>query len=176
MRVARRRVLQVLSFAFGSSVIPLQGQFAIARQNPAPPAGPPAPANSTAKQEGRSAAMEKVAGIGGLFVRAHDPEALERWYMQHLGVGLTPSSEGASPWQQEAGPTAFKAFPETTKYLGDPGKSWMLNFRVHDLDKMVAQLRAAAIEVKVDPETYSYGRFAHLNDPEGNRIELWQPR
>ena len=119
--------------------------------------------------------MEKVAGIGGLFFRAHDPKALANWYQQHLGVALTPTKEGETVWQQEAGPTSFSPFPETTKYFGDPNKAWMINFRVHDMDKMVAQLRAAGIEVK-DPESYAnIGRFTRLHDPEGNPIELWQP-
>jgi glyoxylase I family protein len=92
-----------------------------------------------------------------------------------LGISLTPTGEGETPWQQEAGPTAFSPFPETTKYFGDPNKVWMVNFRVHDIDKMVAQLRAAGIEVK-DPEKYDgIGSFTRLHDPEGNPIELWQP-
>ncbi|HTS11810.1 MAG TPA: VOC family protein [Candidatus Limnocylindrales bacterium] len=120
--------------------------------------------------------MEKVAGIGGLFFRAHDPEALGRWYLEHLGINLTPKEEGASVWEQEAGPTVFSPFPETTKYFGDPSKVWMVNFRVHDLEKLAAQLQAAGIEVKVDPQSYpGVGRFARLHDPEGNPIELWQP-
>lgn len=119
--------------------------------------------------------MEKVAGIGGLFFRAHDPKALGNWYQRHLGISLTPTGDGGTVWQQEAGPTAFTPFPETTKYFGDPNKGWMVNFRVHDLDKMVAQLRSAGIEVK-DPESYAgIGRFTRLHDPEGNPIELWQP-
>jgi predicted enzyme related to lactoylglutathione lyase len=119
--------------------------------------------------------MEKVAGIGGLFFRAHDPKALGNWYLQHLGITLEPTSEGGTVWQQEAGPTVFSPFPEKTGYFGDPNKVWMVNFRVHDLDKMVAQLRTAGIEVK-DPEYYgNIGRFARLHDPEGNPIELWQP-
>lgn len=119
--------------------------------------------------------MEKVTGIGGLFFRAHDPATLARWYQEHLGVAPVPSSNGESAWQQEAGPTAFSPFPETSDYFGDPHRAWMVNFRVRDLDKMVAQLRAAGIEVKVDPQAYPYGRFARLHDPEGNPIELWQP-
>ena len=119
--------------------------------------------------------MEKVAGIGGLFFRAHDPKALANWYLEHLGIALTPTAEGGTVWQQEAGPTSFSPFPETTKYFGDPQKVWMINFRVHDMHKMVAQLRAAGIEVK-DPETYpNVGSFTRLHDPEGNPIELWQP-
>ena len=119
--------------------------------------------------------METVAGIGGFFFRAQDPKALTNWYRDHLGIGLTATGGGAHVWQQEAGPTSFTPFPETSKYFGDSSKVWMLNFRVHDLDKMVAQLKAAGIEVKVDPESYPYGRFARLHDPEGNPIELWQP-
>ena len=118
--------------------------------------------------------MEKVTGIGGLFFRAHDPAALGQWYEQHLGIALTPTSKDAKVWQQEAGPTVFAPFPETTDYFGDAAKMWMVNFRVRDLDKMAAQLRAAGIAVKVDPEASSIGRFARLQDPEGNPIELWQ--
>lgn len=119
--------------------------------------------------------MEKVAGIGGLFFRAHDPKSLGLWYQEHLGIAITATSEGEAVWQQEAGPTVFSPFPESTKYFGDPSKAWMVNFRVKDIDKMVAQLRAAKIEVN-DPETFgAIGRFARLHDPEGNPIELWQP-
>jgi glyoxylase I family protein len=119
--------------------------------------------------------MEKVAGIGGFFFRAKDPKALAAWYQQHLGISLIPSSKEDSPWEQEAGPTAFAPFKESSGYFGDPAKVWMLNFRVHNLDKMVAQLQAAGIEVKIDPEPYPQGRFARVHDPEGNPIELWQP-
>ena len=119
--------------------------------------------------------MEKVAGIGGFFFRAHDPKALGSWYQQHLGITIEPTSAGGAVWQQEAGPTVFTPFPEATKYFGDLQKVWMINFRVHDIDKMVAQLRAAGIEVK-DPQSYgTIGRFSRLHDPEGNPIELWQP-
>ena len=119
--------------------------------------------------------METVAGIGGLFFRAHDPKALARWYQDHLGVTMTPAKEGDPVWEQEAGATVFAPFEEKTKYFGDMQKAWMINFRVHDLEKMAAQLRAAGIEVKVDPQAYPHGRFARLHDPEGNPIELWQP-
>ena len=119
--------------------------------------------------------MEKVTGIGGLFFRAHDPAALGRWYQQHLGVSLTPSSYEEPVWHQEAGPTVFSPFPETSDYFGDAHKLWMVNFRVRDLDKMAVQLRAAGIAVKIDPQSYPNGRFARMHDPEGNPIELWQP-
>jgi glyoxylase I family protein len=119
--------------------------------------------------------MEKVNGIGGLFFRARDPVALAQWYRDHLGVSLVPSNYDESPWRQEAGPTAFAPFPETTEYFGDVGKVWMINFRVRNLVAMVAQLRAAGVSVEVDPQPYPNGRFARLNDPEGNPVELWEP-
>jgi glyoxylase I family protein len=174
MRFPRRQLLQILSYTFGASFILSRNKFAMAVQNSAQ-ASPAPPAKAAAKHESKGTEMEKVAGIGGLFFRAKDPKALGNWYQQHLGISLTPTGEGGTVWQQEAGPTAFTPFPETTKYFGDPNKGWMVNFRVHDLNKMVAQLRAAGIEVK-DPETYDgIGSFTRVHDPEGNPIELWQP-
>jgi len=120
-------------------------------------------------------AVEKVTGIGGFFFRARDPKSLAKWYEEHLGVLQIPTSYGAPSWKQEAGETAFAPFPESTDYFGDPQKVWMMNFRVRDLDKMVQQLQAAGIDVKVDPQKYPNGRFARLHDPEGNPIELWEP-
>jgi hypothetical protein len=92
--------------------------------------------------------MEKVTGIGGLFFRAHDPKALGHWYRQHLGVSLTPSSYEESVWEQQAGPAVFSPFPETSDHFGDAHKLWMVNFRVRDLDRIAAQLRAAVIAIK----------------------------
>jgi predicted enzyme related to lactoylglutathione lyase len=120
-------------------------------------------------------AMEKVLGIGGLFFRSRDPDALAKWYEQHLGVTITPTEYGQSPWLQQAGPTVFAPFPQDTSYLGEPGQSWMVNFRVRSLDAMAEQLRAAEIVVELDPTAYPNGRFARLQDPEGNPIELWEP-
>lgn len=178
MSVQRRKLLQVLSYGFGTSVItlgPLGKQLASARQNTTQGTSPATPAQARVKYQRGGTEMEKVTGIGGLFFRAHDPGALGRWYQEHLGISLTPSKEGDPVWEQEAGPTSFSPFPETSKYFGDPQKVWMVNFRVRDLDKMAAQLKSAGIAVG---ETQSYpgiGRFARLHDPEGNPIELWQP-
>jgi len=129
---------------------------------------PPAPPDA-------AAVKEVVDGIGGFFFKASDPKALAQWYADHLGVGVTPTDYGLEPWQQAAGPTAFAPFPATTKYFGRPEQTFMLNFRVRNLDAMVAQLRRAGITVDVDPEKYPNGRFARLADPEGNPIQLWQP-
>ena len=176
MLFLRRQLLRTLSFAFGSSFILGWNQPGIVAQTATQPKVP-SPAEGAAVRDAIAGGteMEKVTGIGGFFFRAKDPKALALWYQQHLGILTIPASDGETAWQQEAGSTAFTPFPETSKYFGDPQKVWMLNFRVRDLDKMAAQLQGAGIEVKVDPESYPYGRFARLHDPEGNPIELWQP-
>lgn len=121
--------------------------------------------------------MEKVTGIGGYFLRAADPATLTAWYRDVLGVDF--GEHGL--WQQPAGPTVFAAFEADTDYLGirpdgQDRQQTMLNFRVADLDAMLAQLRNAGAEVA--PETQQLdgiGRFGWVTDPEGNRIELWEP-
>jgi glyoxylase I family protein len=121
--------------------------------------------------------VERVTGIGGLFFKARDAEGLARWYAEHLGVGGTPETYEDEVWEQEAGPTVFAPFGEehwASPYLGPTG--WGVNFRVRDLDAMVDQLRAAGVTVDVDPEPYPNGRFAQVTDPEGNAVQLWEPR
>ena len=175
MHFHRRQLLRALSFFVGSSFV-LSRQGIAAQTGTKPMTSSPAAGAVVSKEVAAGGEMERVTGIGGLFFRAHDPKALASWYQQHLGISLTPSSAGEHVWEQEAGPTSFTPFPETTKYFGDAQKDWMVNFRVRDLDKMAAQLRNAGIEVKVDPQSYpNIGRFARLHDPEGNPIELWQP-
>jgi glyoxylase I family protein len=177
MLFLRRQLLRTLSFTFGSSFILGRNQLAIAAQTGAQPKTSPLPAGAAVRDAiAGGTEMEKVTGIGGFFFRARDPKALGLWYQQNLGILPIPTSYGETGWQQEAGPTAFAPFPETSKYFGDAQKVWMLNFRVRDLDKMAAQLEAAGIAVKIDPQSYPNGRFARLHDPEGNPIELWQPK
>jgi len=116
--------------------------------------------------------MERVLGIGGYFIRAADPAALSAWYREVLG--LDADEQGV--WRQEAGPTVLATFESGTDYFGSPTQQVMLNFRVRDLDAMLAQLRAAGADVAGEPqEMAGVGRFGWVTDPEGNRIELWQP-
>ena len=120
--------------------------------------------------------MERVTGIGGVFFKADDADVLGAWYAEHLGVGAPPGSYDEPDWEQEAGPTVFAPFGadhSESPHLGPTG--WGVNFRVRDLDAMVAQLRSSGIEVEVDDERYPNGRFAQLHDPEGNAVQLWQP-
>ena len=119
--------------------------------------------------------MERVLGIGGFFFRAKEPKALAQWYERNLGIEPVPQSYGGPTWRTDAGTTVFAPFPKDTTYFGEPTQQWMINFRVRDLDKMAAQLRANGIVVEVDPQAYPNGRFAKLLDPEGNPIQLWQP-
>jgi predicted enzyme related to lactoylglutathione lyase len=115
--------------------------------------------------------MERVLGIGGHFLRASDPGALRAWYRECLGVEM----DEHGLWEQEAGPTVFAAFDSESEYFPRDQRV-MLNFRVRDLDAMLEQLRAGGADVAGEPqEMEGVGRFAWVTDPEGNRVELWQP-
>jgi predicted enzyme related to lactoylglutathione lyase len=119
--------------------------------------------------------MERVTGIGGVFMRARDPVALARWYTDNLGLDSVSESEDVV-WWQEAGPTVFAPFAADTDYFGPNGQGWMMNFRVPDLDAMLAQLRASGADVDEKVEVMDgIGRFGWATDPEGNRFELWEP-
>lgn len=118
--------------------------------------------------------MERITGIGGFFFRVKNAAVLNEWYEQHLGVRKVGEKDEDGSWWQDAGPTVF-ASESASDQAGGPEYAWRINFRVRDLDAMVAQLRAAGAAVEVDDTIYPNGRFAHLRDPEGNRIELWEP-
>lgn len=118
--------------------------------------------------------MERVTGIGGIFFRARDPKALSDWYMAHLGIDPAPTDMTTTPWTSGEGVTVFAPFAEDTDYFPKE-KTFMLNFRVASLDRMLAQLRAAGIDVNREESMEGIGRFARIHDPEGNPIELWEP-
>lgn len=178
MPIKRRKVLYFLACATGWPII--KGSAASGEITEKNLTGEPvlngsqASSHSETSSSGTSPA-ERVLGIGGLFFRARDPKMLAAWYQTNLGVNLVPAGSGQTAWHTEAGPTAFQPFSLTSKYLGDAHQMWMVNFRVRNLDKMAAQLRAAGIEVAIDPQTYPYGRFARIHDPEQNPVELWEP-
>lgn len=116
--------------------------------------------------------MERVLGIGGYFLRAADPGALMAWYRDCLGLDL----DEHGLWQPDAGVTVFATFAADTDYFGSRDQQSMLNFRVRDLDAMLAQLRDAGADVAGETEDMEgVGRFGWVTDPEGHRIELWQP-
>jgi predicted enzyme related to lactoylglutathione lyase len=125
--------------------------------------------------------MAKVTGLGGVFLRARDPKQLTAWYAEHLGLPVTEWGGVQFVWDECAAPegqgsTAWSLFPADTDYFGDGKQAVMLNYRVDDLDALLAQL--AAKDVWIDPKRQdeAYGRFAWIKDGEGNRVELWEPR
>jgi glyoxylase I family protein len=121
---------------------------------------------------------QRITGIGGFFFRARDPQALAAWYDENLGIDPVPSDYETQPWHQNEGPTVFAPFGQDTTYFGDDmAKTFMLNLRVIDLAKMVAQLEANGNQVTLDEgNPYPNGLFAKLSDPEGNPIQLWEPQ
>lgn len=122
-----------------------------------------------------------VLGMGGLFFRSADPDALNTWYREHLGVGAGCVADGTGDpdewtWKTQGGPMVFAPFKADTDYFA-ADKQFMINFRVSDIDGLIASLKAANIDVITKPEwdDPSVGRFARIHDPEGNAIELWEP-
>ena len=124
--------------------------------------------------------MKRVTGIGGIFFKSDDPQRLRKWYREHFGIESEGESGAMFHWREADNPeqegfTVWSAFPADTRYF-DPSKaSFMINYRVADLDWLLQQLRAEGVEVDPRVEEYEYGRFAWVMDPDGNRIELWEP-
>ena len=123
--------------------------------------------------------MAKVTGIGGVFLRSKDPGALARWYAEHLGITLNDFNGAAFQWSDDVpkgtGMTAWSTFPQDTKYFGDSGQAVMIDYRVDDLDEMLADLAAKGVWIDPKRDEAGYGKFAWIKDCDGNRIELWQP-
>ena len=131
--------------------------------------------------------MARVTGIGGVFFKAQDPTQLSAWYQKHLGIASGGDEVVAFPdgtvtfhWRERGNPdrvgyTVWGPFRQDTNYFEPSTKPFMLNFRVDDLDGMLTQLRRAGVQVDDKVEAYEYGRFGWAMDPEGNRIELWEP-
>lgn len=130
--------------------------------------------------------MKRVTGIGGIFFQSDDPQHLYEWYENHLGIKRDAHGQGASfEWRELQGPdgteagakglTAWSIFPRSTKYFGASKASFMVNYRVDDLDALLDELKKAGVEIDPHREDADYGRFAWIMDPDGNRIELWEP-
>jgi len=121
----------------------------------------------------------RVTGIGGIFFKAKDPAALKTWYEKNLGMRMVQSGTNFE-WHQgidstKKGFTLWAPFKETTKYFQPSEKQFMINYRVEGLDQLLVKLKAAGIMTTDSVEKASYGSFVHLMDPEGNKIELWEP-
>ena len=122
---------------------------------------------------------KKVTGIGGVFFKCQDPDSIKKWYGEHLGLAINeygslfefrisdnPDSKGYTNWSP---------FPEDTDYFQPSEKDFMLNFRVEHIEDLVEELRESGITILDEIESYEYGKFVHIMDPEGNKIELWEP-
>jgi hypothetical protein len=118
--------------------------------------------------------MQRVTGLGGFFFKAKDPKALYEWYTPHLGIESMPGA-GATWSDASPGGNVWAIFPETTKYLGSPERTFMMNFRVDDLHGLVKVLRREGVAVDEKVDDTEYGKFGWITDPEGNRAELWEP-
>jgi predicted enzyme related to lactoylglutathione lyase len=123
--------------------------------------------------------MEKVTGIGGVFIKVRHPKEMAKWYQAHLGINAE-KGYADFPWRDEANPeqkgrTTWSLFPTNTPYFGKSKAGFMINYRVANLERMLEQLRRGGVAVE-KVEDYNYGRFAWITDPEGNRIELWEPK
>jgi predicted enzyme related to lactoylglutathione lyase len=132
------------------------------------------------KQNKQATKMKKVTGIGGIFFKCKDPKKMTAWYQQHLG--LNTNSYGASfEWYEGAdstkkAQTQWTPFAETTKYFEPSTKDFMINYRVEDLEVLVEELKKNGVTVVDAIETYDYGKFVHILDAEGNKVELWEPK
>ena len=124
--------------------------------------------------------QERVTGIGGVFFQAKRPTALADWYRTNLGLNIIGTST-TFEWNERSNPahealTVWALFPETTAYFSPGTAPFMINYRVRNLDRMVAQLRARGVAVESRIVEEEAGRFTWVVDPEGHRIELWEPR
>lgn len=131
------------------------------------------------QKESEAQQMKKVTGIGGIFFKTKDPEKMKAWYQKNLGLktdeygSLFEFRNADEPEKKEY--LQWSLFSENTKYFAPSEKEFMINYRVADLEKLLEELAREGVEIVGEMETYEYGKFAHIMDPEGNKIELWEP-
>jgi len=130
-------------------------------------------------QKIKTTQMKKVTGIGGIFFKCKDPKAVTEWYQKHLG--LTTNPYGATfEWYEGAdstkkGSTQWTPFKETTKYFDPSTRDFMINYRVENLEALVEELKKENVVIVDKMETFDFGKFIHILDSEGNKVELWEP-
>ena len=123
--------------------------------------------------------MKRVTGIGGIFFKSKDPKATTAWYSKHLGFTVADDGgvlfETKNPGTGKTAYTVWSPFKETTEYFKPSEKQFMFNFRVENLEALLEELKKEGVQVVGEIEEYSYGKFGWIVDPEGNKIELWEP-
>jgi predicted enzyme related to lactoylglutathione lyase len=154
-------------FAIPLAVLLLGCGYLIGRANPAPAPSP------------KDLPSERVTGIGGTFFKARDPKRMVAWYRENLGIDAK-NGQADFTWREKEnsdhyGRTVWAVFPTNSPYFHKSTASFMINYRVPNLDRMIAQLKDKGVTAE-KVETYDFGRFSWVTDPEGNRIELWEPR
>lgn len=123
--------------------------------------------------------MKKVTGIGGVFFKCKNPKKMTEWYQKHLGLETNPY--GATfEWYEDSektqkAQTQWTPFPEDTDYFGSSKQNYMINYRVENLEKLVEELQKEGVTIVDKIETFDYGKFVHILDAEGNRVQLWEP-
>jgi hypothetical protein len=173
MKVVKRKI-EVRSLLVGA-LIGAVAVLCVAAATTKPNAGT---SGETAAQT-KEVQLEQVTGIGGVFFKAKDPKGMVAWYRKNLGIeskgGYADFTWRDKERSEEIGHTAWRIFPTNTTYFGQSSSSLMINYRVANLDRMLEQLRRSGVMIE-KVENYDYGRWAWIMDPEGNRIELWEPR
>jgi predicted enzyme related to lactoylglutathione lyase len=179
MKVMKRKIEtgSLLLGAFAGAVAVLCIAAATTKTNAGAALAQQEPGDATPKE--KEDQVEQVTGIGGVFFKAKDPKGMVEWYRKNLGIqskgGFADFTWREKDRPEEKGHTAWRIFPTDTKYFGESSSSLMINYRVANMDRMLEQLRKSGVKIeKVDD--YDYGRWAWIMDPEGNRIELWEPR
>jgi predicted enzyme related to lactoylglutathione lyase len=124
--------------------------------------------------------MKRVTGIGGIFFKSKDPDKIRAWYLAHLGIETDKESGALFKWRKSDDPkteryTVWSPFPDDTDYFAPSEKPFMINFQVENLEELLTQLKSEGVEVDPRVEKSEYGNFGWIMDPEGNRIELWEP-
>ncbi len=124
--------------------------------------------------------MEKVTGIGGIFFKCKDPKAVNEWYKEHLGFDTTPYGTSFE-WRQvddseKKGLTQWTPFAESSKYFEPSTRDFMINYRVANIEALVEQLKNEGVTILDKVEDSDYGKFVHILDVEGNKIQLWEPK
>ncbi len=122
---------------------------------------------------------KRVTGIGGIFFKTQNPDLIKKWYQTHLGL-QTDQYGTCFEWRQadegkKKGFSQWSPFEQKTTYFQPSNKEFMINYRVEDLEWMVTKLREEGVTILDEIETFDYGKFVHIMDPEGNKIELWEP-
>ena len=170
-------VSSLLLGAFAGAVAVLCVAAATTKTGAVPPLQQREPGGSTAK--GTEVQIEPVTGIGGVFFKVKDPKGMTAWYRTNLGIqsrgGYADFTWREKDHPEEIGHTAWRIFPTNTTYFGQSSSSLMINYRVPNLDRMLEQLRRNGVKIE-KVEDYDYGRWAWITDPEGSRIELWEPK